>query len=132
MPTAEKLTGGEVLLRGVDERVSIGDRIEVSEGLADYLRERGDFRIVDGADAADSDAVESAAGDSDGSAASDAGNAGDGFDVDAWLEQPYTDRADRVRAGDVDAHLDVIGEAETSDTVRDAIGERRAAIEAEG
>ena len=48
MPVAEKITGGEVYLRGIDERVAAGDRVEVSEEMATYLTEdRGDFRLVD-------------------------------------------------------------------------------------
>ena len=47
MPVFEKTAGGEVLLRGINERVSVGDRVDVNEGFADYLEERGDFTAVD-------------------------------------------------------------------------------------
>lgn len=115
MPRFEKVRGGRVYLRGIDERVAAGDVVEASGDFADYLRGRGDFReeTID---------VEAPSEDGD--------SADDGVDVEAWLEQDYQDRADRVRAGDVDAHLETIAEAETSDTVRDAIGERRADLEA--
>jgi hypothetical protein len=130
MPRFEKTTGGEVYLRGIGERVSIGDVVDVSDSFADYLRDRGDF--VEYVDDSTAEAEptnhaepepESADSDSDESDT-------DGFNVDAWLEQDYQERADRVRAGDVDDHLDVLDEEETSDTVRDAIGERRAELEA--
>ena len=51
------------------------------------------------------------------------------FDVDEWLEQDFDDRADAVRAGEVDDHLEEIADHETSDTVLDAVGERRAELE---
>lgn len=56
---------------------------------------------------------------------------GDAFDEDAWLEPDFSERADRVAAGDVDEHLDVIADVERSDTVLDAVGERRAELEEE-
>lgn len=52
------------------------------------------------------------------------------FDVEEWLDQGYQKRADAVRAGDVDDHLNTIEDAETSDTVTDAIEERRDELEA--
>jgi len=117
MPVCEKVAGGRVLLRGIGERVAPGDRVDVSEAMAAYLTEdRGDFRVVGegGAPAADEESEAASS---------------NGFDTDAWLDQDYTDRADRVRAGDVDEHLDAIAEAETSSTVLDAIGERRAELD---
>lgn len=50
---------------------------------------------------------------------------GDEFDLEAFLDDSYTDRADAVAAGEVDAHLDAIEDAETSQTVTDAIETRR-------
>ena len=120
MPTVEKTHGGQVYLTAIDTRVSIGDRIGVSEGFAEHLVEsRGDFRIAD--DSAEPTAEMDSTDEDDGD--------GEGFDVDAWLDEPYQGRADRVLEGDVDDHLDAIDEAESSDTVRDAIGERRAELE---
>lgn len=51
MPVFEKTAGGEVLLRGIDRRVAVGERVEANGGFADYLRERGDFDEVDVQDA---------------------------------------------------------------------------------
>lgn len=53
----------------------------------------------------------------------------DEFDAEAWLDQHYTDRADAVRAGEVDADLDKIADIETSETVRDAVAERLSELE---
>lgn len=50
---------------------------------------------------------------------------GDAFAVDEWLDQDYRERADRVTAGEVDEHLDTIADAETSQTVIDAVDDRR-------
>lgn len=48
MPTVEKVRGGEVLVRGIDTRFSVGDRADVSDELAAYLcEERGDFERVE-------------------------------------------------------------------------------------
>ncbi|MFC5135492.1 MULTISPECIES: hypothetical protein [Haloferacaceae] len=140
MPVHEKTTGGEVLLRGIDERVSAGDRVDVDDDFAAYLESRGDFRPVDVQDAdfreVDDDTDESdSTGENDDETdetdSTDESNA-DGSDliaVDEWLDNPYQERADRVLEGDVDAHLDTIAEEETSTTVQDAIGERRAELE---
>jgi len=51
--------------------------------------------------------------------------ADEAFDVDEWLEAGYEERAERVRSGEVDEHLDEIVEAERSNTVRGAAEERR-------
>jgi len=102
MPVVEKVRGGRVNVRGIGE-FSPGDRAEVSAADAEYLcDDRGDFERVD-----------------------DAAVSGDGFDAEAWLDQDYRDRADRVEAGDVDEHLGKIRNVETSDTVIDAIDERQ-------
>ena len=124
MTLYEKTTGGEVYLRGIDRRVSAGDRVDVNEEFGDYLRERGDFRPVDVQDA-DSREVD----DTDDAETSADGETG-GFDLDEWLDRPYQERADRVLDGNVDEQLETIDEAETSDTVQDAVGQRRAELEA--
>jgi len=117
MKEVEKISGNHVLIRGVG-RFERGDTATVDGEMAEYLtEERGDFAIVNGevgTDDTDSDEDESEA---------------EAFDTDAWLEQNYTDREDRVRSGDVDDELELIAESETSDTVLDAIGERRAELE---
>lgn len=51
------------------------------------------------------------------------------FDLEAFLDQQYTDRADAVAAGEVDAHLNELEDAETSKTVQEAIAERRDELE---
>ena len=122
MPVYEKTTGGEVYLRGIDRRVSAGDRVDVNEEFGAYLRERGDFRPVDvqDADFREVDGTDETDGSDDESSA---------FDADEWLDRPYQERADRVLDGDVDEHLEMIDDAETSDTVRGAVDERRAELE---
>lgn len=120
MVTIEKVQGGRYRTDSVDETVTTGDRIDVDEAQAAYLcDERRDFRRVDD----DGDEAADPSGEAEGSDE-------DEFDADAWLEQDFDDRADRVRAGDVDDHLEEIADEETSDTVLDAIGERRAELEA--
>lgn len=51
MPAFEKTTGGEVYLRGVDQRVREGERVDADGEFAAYLRDRGDFHEVDAHDA---------------------------------------------------------------------------------
>ncbi|MDF9748368.1 hypothetical protein [Natrinema salsiterrestre] len=49
MRAVEKVRGGRVYIRPIDQRFSIGDRVTVDEELAAYLcEERGDFERVDG------------------------------------------------------------------------------------
>lgn len=52
-----------------------------------------------------------------------------GFDAEAWLDEDYLDRAAAVREGEVDEHLDAIEAAETSQTVEEAVADRRAELE---
>lgn len=47
------------------------------------------------------------------------------WNEDDWLDIGYTQRADDVRAGRVDDYLDDIEEVETSQTVTDAVEQRR-------
>lgn len=47
------------------------------------------------------------------------------FDEEEWLEADYRTRAERVKSGEFDAHLDVIDDIETSQTVTNAVAERR-------
>ena len=119
MPTVEKTTGGRVYIRSADRRFSVGDRADVSEQEAAYLvEERGDFDIVDDTDSAEANPDVEAESDVEES-----------FDIDEWLEQGYTERADRVRSGEVDEHLDVIHDAETSENVIDAVALRTQDLE---
>ena len=56
------------------------------------------------------------------------GSTADDFDLEAFLDDDYQDRADAVEAGEVDDHLDALAEEETSQTVLDAIEARREAL----
>lgn len=110
MPTVEKVRGGSVYIRPLDRDFEIGDRAGVGEDMAAYLCEvRGDFDLADGE--------------------SEEGDAGDDFGVNGWLENDYQDRADAVLAGGLDDYLDEIEAAETSETVLDAVDERRDELE---
>jgi hypothetical protein len=51
------------------------------------------------------------------------------FDSEAWLDENYQTRAQRVGDGDIDEHLDTIAEVETSETVQDAVEDRRDELE---
>jgi hypothetical protein len=68
--------------------------------------------------------------DGDETDATDSDDSGE-FDAAAWLEADYRKRAERVRSGAVDAHLDAIDAAETSQTVAEAVAERRAEMQAD-
>ena len=126
MAVVEKTQGGAVYVRPLDTRIAAGDRIEVpDQDVLEHLTgTRDDFRVVDGGQP---DVMPREEDEPPDGSAEDS----DGFDVDAWLEQDYTERADRVRSGDVDDHLEAIADAERSDTVLDAIGERRTELETE-
>jgi hypothetical protein len=133
MPTVEKTAGGRVNVRGVGE-FTPGDRAEVDADQAAYLcEERGDFEIVDDVEKTDDSAEpDGESEDSDAGAdetfAFDPGDATD-FETNGWLDNDYGDRADAVLAGGLDDYLDEIEEAETSQTVIDAVDERRAELE---
>jgi len=101
-----------------------GDVVDVDEQLADSLCEQDAFARVDGnAPVGDSD-------DNDETAADEAETESEGFDVDAWIDDlHYQERAEQVRDGEHDEHLDAIAEAESATTVQDAVGERRAELE---
>lgn len=104
MPTVEKVRGGRVMVRGIG-RFEVGDQAEISEADAEYLiEERGDFEYVNG-------------------------DNGDDFSIDGWLDNDYENRAEAVREGGVDDYLDEIEDAETSQTVIDAVEERRSELE---
>jgi hypothetical protein len=117
--------GGGGRYRTSGHQFEEGDIVDVDEQLAEYLCEQDAFARVDGdgvVEEPDADAAEGGGDDADESEA---------FDVDAWIdEHHYQARAEQVRAGDHDEHLDAIGEAESATTVQDAVGERRAELEA--
>ena len=106
--------------RGPGGRTSPGDVIEVEDDLAEQLLAKPYFEPV-------AEAVDEDGGDSAGETAESEPD--EAFDEEEWLDEDYTDRAEQVRAGEVDAHLETIDEIETSGNVRDAIGERRAELE---
>lgn len=121
MPTVEKVSGGRVYIRPLGRQFEIGDCEEVTDDQARYLcEERGDFERVDSDDDAPSDATERE---------SEADDDGEDFSVNGWLENDYTDRADAVREGGLDDYLNEIEAAETSQTVLDAVEDRRAELE---
>lgn len=132
MPEAEKIAGGEVYLRALDQRVSVGDRVDVSEGFAAHLREeRDDFRIVDATtpEPTAADGSAESAGD-EGAPDDESESADDGFDADAFVDRtPMEDVVEDIRAGEVDDHLDAVAEAADRVGVEDAVGERRAELE---
>lgn len=137
MTTVEKVSGNEVVIRGVG-RFGQGDQEDVSEEVAIYLTEgRGDFEIVDADDGEEPTDAEEADGgeevddvdedDADGDA--DDAEETDGFDVGAFLDRNVDPVADDIRDGEVDDHLDAVSEAADRVGVQDAIGERRAELE---
>lgn len=52
-----------------------------------------------------------------------------GWSEDDWFAADYTERAAVVADGRVDAHLDAIEDCETSETVIDAVEQRRGELE---
>lgn len=122
MPTVEKTIGGRVFIRPLEQEFRIGDRVDVDAEMAAYLcEERGDFeRVDDGA----------STGEPEGSTSeTDELDTSDDFSANGWLDNDYQERADAVRAGGLDEYLGEIVEAETSQTVIDAVEERRAELE---
>jgi len=149
MPTVEKVSPGRVYVRRVGQEFALGDRAEVSDADAAYLcDERGDFERVDVNGESSEDVPEDASsedipedededadvssGDTESEAEAGAGEHEDGNEEqaadlapDEWLDQDYRTRAERVRDGDVDEHLETIREIETSETVKDAVDDRQ-------
>lgn len=106
---------------------SEGDVHEVDRATAERLCEQAYFEHAKADDGEDSVGESEAPGDGDdGGVDSDAA---DEFDTAAWLEADYEVRAERVTAGAVDAHLDAVEAAERSQTVIDAVEQRRADLE---
>lgn len=107
--TRVRVTDGDVWVDG--EHYSRGDEVDVPSTV--YDRIPASFERLDEA-AATAD-TESA----------DVGE----WDETEWLDGDYQDRADLVRTGAVDAHLDAIEDVETSDTVLGAVEARREELE---
>ena len=100
-----------------------GAIVDVDEGLAEYLCEKDAFARVGGDAPAEPEADVASDDDTDAEP--------DGFDVERWIDAlHYQERAEEVRDGEHDEHLDAIAEAESATTVQDAVGERRAELEA--
>ena len=124
MPRVRYLGGGGYRIRDGPDFDAAGDEADVGERTADRLCARDDFeRVATDAENADDDRDSEAAdaGEDDGEAAP--------FDAEVWLEQNYQTRAERVDDGDVDAHLAAVADVETSQTVLDAVDDRRDELE---
>lgn len=101
---------------GPGGRTSPGDIIDVEDNLAEQLLAKPYFvPVADDVDDHSDEESETASEEE--------------FDGDAWLDQDFSARAEQVRVGEVDAHLERIDDIETSSNVRDAVGERRAELE---
>jgi len=123
MPVARNNSGRSVYVRNVGD-FDPGEEKEVEERYAEYLRDnRDDFEVVEEGDDRDG-ADEGEDGDDDEEDGD--GETGYLFDIDEWLDQDYRERAERVRSGEVDEVLGLIADEETSDTVIEAVEERRA------
>lgn len=119
MPTV-RYTADDGTYTVAGTRFTPGDTAEVSLGLATHLiDEVGEFERVN--DAGD-DKVHEEDGPPDGDEWED-------WSENAWLELDYQQRADDVRDGRVDEHLDAIADVETSETVADAVDHRRDELE---
>ena len=130
MPRVRYLGGGGYRIRDGPDFDEAGDEADVGERTADRLCARDDFERV-ATDAGDAGGDDEDNGDTDSEAA-DAGEDDDEetlFDAEAWLDQDYQTRAERVGDGDVDHTLDTITDVETSQTVLDAVDDRRDELE---
>jgi len=125
MPLVEKTTGGSVYLTAIEERLTVGGRVDVSEGLAEHLVEgRGDFQRV-GVQDVDYEDVDDTTDEED----VEPGET-EGFDAEAFVDRkPMDVVTDDIHAGDVDEHLNAVQEAAGRVGVQDAVGERRAELE---
>ncbi|MFC6973645.1 hypothetical protein ACFQL1_01535 [Halomicroarcula sp. GCM10025709] len=103
-----------------------GDEHNVDDDLAGYLGDHDDFEVLDEAGEGNSEDTDPDEGDSE--FRFDPGDATD-FSANGWLDNDYQDRADAVRAGGLDDYLAEIEDAETSETVIDAVDERRDELE---
>ena len=118
---------GRYRSRTIDGTLTPGDTVTVDGDAAAGLEARDYFERVD--DATDESADTSEDDSASDESPADGSESDETFDEDEWLDDDYTDRAEQVRSGEVDANLETIDEIETSGKVRDAIGERRAELE---
>lgn len=151
VPLPDALDSVGVVDTGNGEQLPVSDvdgvrYVEADDETAASIR-RG---FADAYDDYDADATVAEAGDADHDAddadgdepdepetfdGPDAGGGGEGdedapdvdgpFDADDWLEHDYEARASMVESGAMDDHLDAVLQAETSQTVIDAVEARR-------
>lgn len=100
-----------------------GTTHDVDDELARYLSDHDDFDVHGDSEDVDEDESE------DPLEGKPVAEIDVSEHLDRWLDQQYTHRAEQVRSGDVDDSLDEVEEAETSETVLDAIEERRSELE---
>ena len=115
--------GNRTLVRTAGEDVDPGEEFEPTDS---ELRHFGD-RIVEAPDADDVSEGEEPVAEADESDSEDDEHWE--FDAEEWLDVQFETRAEAVRDGDVDEHLDAIEECERSDTVVEAVEERREELE---
>lgn len=103
-----------------------GDEREVDRELATHLSDNDDFEVIVEKDAADGSTEEDETDSTD-----DVDEDADAFDAAAFVDRtPYGDVVDDIEAGEADDHLDAVAEAADRVAVEDAVGERRAELEA--
>lgn len=123
MPTVRYTADGGSYLDADGDRAGPDDPVlEVTDEKAEELVEQFGFEHVDG----DGDGVS----EEDPLEGKPVAETDVSDHLDRWLDQHYTDRAEQVHAGDADGSLDEVEEAETSETVIDAVQERRDELEA--
>lgn len=116
--------------RTIDGVLTPGDTVSADGDTATSLEARDYFERVsedaDGEnDTADEDSETEAESEADGD------DSADEFDVEAFVDRtPVAEVAEDIRAGEADGHLDAVAEADDRTTTQDAIGERRAELEA--
>lgn len=131
MPTIRYTAdGGRYRVAG--ETFEPGDSADVSDGLAEHLVDDvGDFeRVHENITDVEFEEVDDDGDGSDGQEGKPPDvDEWEDWNEDDWLELDYQQRADDVRAGLVDDHLDEIEDAETSTTVVDAVALRKQDLE---
>jgi hypothetical protein len=130
MPVVKKTHGGRVVLRAIDERVTVGDTVDVSTEYAEYLVEdRGDFTRVD-VTTVDYEETDNSA---DGDTSTDSDGDSTEFDAAAFVDRtPMDDVIEDIHAGEADGHLDDVAAEASRVGVEDAVGERRAELDTAG
>ena len=118
-------------IRGGPAGVSLydGDIAEMAAEHAPHYVDNYGFTIIAEGPFADEDEDEDGADEGDASDA-DAEDVDEweAWNEDDWLDLDYQQRADDVREGRVDDYLGQIEASETSETVEEAVAERRAEL----